>query len=307
MLEQEAAHAEATLERVAGNLFAPADPEERDLLVGDDTQRALGRVGDRWVRVGGRHLHRQLAPAHSGELGREHEEIGAVRERRECPREAQRKVEVILGIALVVEGDHRILEAEQHPGVDLEREIEINRALAAFLGVEVDLPRLPERITLHEVALVVHVKPVLDGVVLQIGNESRNIDNCHVNRRAHRMRGATQRNQPDRIAARVECAREAEEAVDQSVVTTPLDRDPGALEPVGVRLALVAERIELGGQHDRGSNAGNVGDAQRRDPPVGRIGTRTRVALEEPPHLRGFEQVAARVLRVRRRARNRNR
>ncbi len=38
---------EAALERVARHFLAPADAEERHLLVRHDTQRALGRVGDR--------------------------------------------------------------------------------------------------------------------------------------------------------------------------------------------------------------------------------------------------------------------
>src|SRR6476661_10548812 len=40
--------------------------------------------------------------------------------------------------------------------------------------------------------LVVLVKTVLDGVVLQIGNESRDVDNGHVRRRAYRTPGAAQ-------------------------------------------------------------------------------------------------------------------
>jgi hypothetical protein len=42
--------------------------------------------------------------------------------------------------------------------------------------MEVDLPRLPERVGLHEVTLVVNMKTVLDGVVLQVCYEAGDID-----------------------------------------------------------------------------------------------------------------------------------
>ncbi len=71
------------------------------------------------------------------------------------------------------------LALEVDPRIDDEREVQVDRSLAAFLGVEVDLPRLAERVRLDEVALVVHVEPVLDRVVLQIGNESCNVDDGH--------------------------------------------------------------------------------------------------------------------------------
>ena len=75
--------------------------------------------------------------------------------------------------------DHRVLEAEQHPRVDLEREVEVDGPLAALLGVEVDLPVLAQRVALDEVALVVDVEPVLDRVVLQVGHEPGDVDDCH--------------------------------------------------------------------------------------------------------------------------------
>ena len=51
------------------------------------------------IRVGGRHLDRQVRPADAGELGREHEQVGPVRQRRQRPREAEREVEVVVGLA----------------------------------------------------------------------------------------------------------------------------------------------------------------------------------------------------------------
>ena len=85
--------------------------------------------------------------------------------------------------------DHRVLEAEQHPRVDLEREVEVDRAVAALLGMQVDLPVLAQRVALDEVALVVHVEAVLDRVVLQIGDESGEVDDRHAAASADRARG----------------------------------------------------------------------------------------------------------------------
>jgi hypothetical protein len=49
--------------------------------------------------------------------------------------------------------------------------VQVERAAAGLLGVEVDLPRLAQRVGLDEVALVVHVEAVVDGVVLEVGDE----------------------------------------------------------------------------------------------------------------------------------------
>ncbi len=64
-------------------------------------------------------------------------------------------------------------------GIDLEREVQVDRTVARLLGVEVDLPQLAQRVRLDEVPLVVHVEPVVDGVALQFGDESGDIDDCH--------------------------------------------------------------------------------------------------------------------------------
>ena len=88
------------------------------------------------------------------------------------------------------EVDHRVLEAEQHARVDLQREVEVDRAFAPLLGMEVDLPRLAQRIALDEVALVVHVEAVLDRVILQVGDEAGDVEDCHLVERTERLRRA---------------------------------------------------------------------------------------------------------------------
>ncbi len=57
--------------------------------------------------------------------------------------------------------------------------MQVERAAAGLLGMEVDLPRLAQRVGLDEVALVVHVEPVVDGVILEIGDEAGDVDDGH--------------------------------------------------------------------------------------------------------------------------------
>ena len=66
--------------------------------------------------------------------------------------------------------------------LDLEREVEVERAIAPLLGMQVDLPRLAQRVRLDEVALVVHVEAMVDRVILEIGDEAGDVDDRHVSR-----------------------------------------------------------------------------------------------------------------------------
>ena len=66
--------------------------------------------------------------------------------------------------------------------------MEVERATAGLLRVEIDLPRLPERVGLDEVPFVVHVEPVVDGVVLQVGDEPSDVDGGHLAQPATVMR-----------------------------------------------------------------------------------------------------------------------
>ncbi len=74
-------------------------------------------------------------------------------------------------------------------GIDLEREVQVDGPLAAFLGMQVDLPGLAQRVALDEVTFVVHVEAVLDGVVFEIGDEPGDVEYCHsVGERTERAR-----------------------------------------------------------------------------------------------------------------------
>ena len=104
------------------------------------------------------------------------EQVGRLGQRRQRPREVEREEELVGGLLVVGEADEGVLEAEQDTRVDLEREVEVDRAFAPFFGVQVDLPRLAQRVRLDEMTLVVHVESVLDRVILQIGDEPGNVD-----------------------------------------------------------------------------------------------------------------------------------
>ena len=57
--------------------------------------------------------------------------------------------------------------------------MQVERAAARLLGMEVDLPGLAQRVGLDEVALVVHVEAVVDGVILELGDEAGDVDDGH--------------------------------------------------------------------------------------------------------------------------------
>jgi len=60
--------------------------------------------------------------------------------------------------------------------------VEVERTAATLLGVQVDLPDLAEGVRLDEVSLVVDVEPVVDRMVLELGDVAGHIDCCHSNR-----------------------------------------------------------------------------------------------------------------------------
>lgn len=97
-------------------------------------------------------------------------------ERRQGPVEQQGELELVGRVVALGDLQHLVLEGEQDTGVDLEGEVQVERAAARLLGVQVDLPGLTQGVGLDEVALVVDVEPVVHGVVLEIGDEPGDID-----------------------------------------------------------------------------------------------------------------------------------
>jgi hypothetical protein len=87
---------------------------------------------------------------------------------------------VLVGRLFVVgKPEHRILKGEQHSRVNIESKVQVDGSAATLFGVQVDLPDLTERVRLDEVALVVHVKAVVNRVILQIGHVASNVNGCH--------------------------------------------------------------------------------------------------------------------------------
>ena len=115
----------------------------------------------------------------TGQVDGQAEEVGAAGQGREGPGEGQRKMELIGGLLLFGEEHNRILEGEEDAGVDVEREVEVQRPTAPFLGVEVDLPDLAQGVCFDEMAFVVDVETVIDGVILQVGHVAGDVDGCH--------------------------------------------------------------------------------------------------------------------------------
>ena len=78
----------------------------------------------------------------------------------------RREVVLVGRLDVFGEVDDGVLEGQQDARVHLEGEMEVERAAAAVFGVQVDLPRLAQGVRLDEMTLVVHVKSMVDRVVL---------------------------------------------------------------------------------------------------------------------------------------------
>ena len=88
-------------------------------------------------------------------------------------------MEVVRRVLIVAETDDGVLEAQQHPRVDVEGEVEIQRTATPLLRVEVDLPDLSQRVRLDKVPLVVHVEAMVDRMVLDLCHIAGYVDGCH--------------------------------------------------------------------------------------------------------------------------------
>ena len=76
--------------------------------------------------------------------------------------------------------EHLVLEAERNPGIEIYGQVQVERASACLLGVEIDLPGLAHRVGLDEVTLVVDVELMVRRVLFDVGDEAGNVDDCHV-------------------------------------------------------------------------------------------------------------------------------
>src|ERR1700722_9826253 len=145
----------------------------------DDGEAPFRAVSCRCERVDGRDLEGKLDAAHAGQVDGQAEKVWAVGKWGESPGEGEREVVLVRRRHLFWQVEHGVLECQKNPGIHLESQVEVERAAAALLGVQVDLPCLAERVRLDEVPLVMDMKSMVDGVVLQVCHVSRDIYYCH--------------------------------------------------------------------------------------------------------------------------------
>ena len=88
-------------------------------------------------------------------------------------------MELVRRVFVLAETEHGVFEREEHPRLDVEGKVQIERSAAALLGVQVHLPHLSKRVGLDEMALVVDVEPVVHRVIFQVGHIAGDVDCCH--------------------------------------------------------------------------------------------------------------------------------
>ena len=148
-------------------------------MASDDRDASLAGVRGRSEGVRGGHFEGQVEPAHRGQIDREAQQIRTVGQRRETPGQYQWKMEVVGRIDVIGQTEQRVFEGEQGPGIDVEGQMQIDGTTATIYGVQIDLPGLTQGVGLHEVSLVVNMEAVIDGVILQVGNEAGDVDGGH--------------------------------------------------------------------------------------------------------------------------------
>ena len=90
------------------------------------------------------------------------------------------KSELVRRLLVLGEQDDGVLEGKEDARVHVEcGESQAEGPPAPLLGMQVDLPDLAQRVGLDEVPLVVHMEPVVDGVVLQVCDVAGDIDGSH--------------------------------------------------------------------------------------------------------------------------------
>ncbi len=150
-LQQVTADVASPVEHVAELLATHEDIHQRNLDPTDYRQPALRPGGESSIRVGGGDLQREIRPGDTCKLRGEDQQVGGIGQRRERPVEEERETEDILGLGelisvgkLPLDLTHAVLECEHDAWIDLQREVQVERAAASLLGMDVDLERLAE-------------------------------------------------------------------------------------------------------------------------------------------------------------------
>ena len=176
-VEQIVAHRVTAIEDIAEIVLTEVNSCEGQFHASDDIEASLWGVGDRGKTIDSAHVERQVGPADSGEFGGENQEVGAMYQRWKAPGEQQGETQVVgRDLARIGERVHLVFERQHDPGVDFEREMEIQWPTTCVFGVQIDLKGLPHGVGLYEVPFVVHMKPVMGRVIFEVGDEPRNIN-----------------------------------------------------------------------------------------------------------------------------------
>ena len=135
-IEEVIAYRVTSVKYVAQVVLAEVDPRQRELHTGNDIQTALRGIGYGGEPIDCADVERKIGPANAGELGSEHQKIRAMDERRQAPREEQRKTEILRrGFCRIRKRIHLVFKGEHHSWIDLERQVQIERTAAGVLRV----------------------------------------------------------------------------------------------------------------------------------------------------------------------------
>ena len=88
-------------------------------------------------------------------------------------------MELIGWVDIVGQSKDGVFEGQQRSWIDVEFDVQIDRSTTSVFGVQIDFPRLAQRVRLDEVSFVVHMEPMRHSVVFQISDESSDIYSGH--------------------------------------------------------------------------------------------------------------------------------
>jgi hypothetical protein len=74
-------------------------------------------------------------------------------------------MELVGGLLLLGEEHNGVFEGQEDAWINVEGQMQVQRAAAPLLGMEVDLPNLTQGVRLDKMPLVVNMKSVVNGVI----------------------------------------------------------------------------------------------------------------------------------------------
>ena len=80
---------------------------------------------------------------------------------------------------MVIEGGHCIFKGKQDSRLNIERKVKVKRTPASIFWMEINFIGLTKRVGLNEVPLIMHVEPMIGGVLFEIGNVSSDVNGGH--------------------------------------------------------------------------------------------------------------------------------